>query len=191
VSFSAFAANAGAQPAAPRLIGLFYGSTNGNTRQVAGLIEQTFTASRQATVELLDIAEFYLEEMIAFDQLILGVSTWNTGQLQKDWERIYEEFDQLDLTGKQVALFGLGDQHGYPDTFGDALFFLASKVQERGAVLVGRWPITGYTFRQSWAVEGDHFLGLLLDEESQADLTAIRVEQWVAQLLDEFTHRPS
>lgn len=170
----------------PLTIGLFYGSTSGNTRQVAQLIQEAFAHSGQAQVELLDVANFYLEEMLAFDALILGIPTWNIGQLQKDWEQVYAEFDQLDLTNKQVALFGLGDQQGYPDTFGDALFFLASKVQERGGQLVGRWSIAGYTFRQSWAVEGDHFLGLLLDEENQADLTPARVARWVTQLVAEF-----
>lgn len=173
------------QPTPLLQIGLFYGSTNGNTAQVARLIQQTFVHSGRATVELLDVAEFYLVEMLAFEHLILGVPTWNIGQMQKDWEQVFAEFDQLDLTGKTVALFGLGDQFGYPDTFADALFFVGSKAQERGAQLIGRWPLTGYTFRQSWAVEDDHFIGLLLDEDNQADLTPQRVETWVAQLLTE------
>ena len=118
-------------------IGLFYGSTNGATAQVAHMIQQSFIAYAAATVELFDIAEYALEAMLEFDQLILGVSTWDTGQLQRDWEATFAEFDALDLTGKTIALFGLGDQGGYPDTFLDALFFVADKARERGARLVG------------------------------------------------------
>lgn len=168
-----------------KTIGLFYGSTNGATAAVAERIADAF-AERGVTVELFDIAEYVLETMLDFDYLILGVSTWNVGQLQADWEEVYPELDELDLTGKQVALFGLGDQVGYPDTFLDALFFVADKARERGATLVGRWPVAGYTFTQSWAVEDGWFLGLAVDEDNQAELTQGRVKAWVKPLLNEF-----
>jgi flavodoxin I len=167
-------------------IGLFYGSNTGNTARAAHLIAQAFAAQAGWTVDVLDIAEYYLESMLDYECLILGVPTWNIGQLQEDWEAILPEFDELDLTGKRVALFGLGDQAGYPDTFGDALFFVAEQVRNRGGQLVGAWPTAGYDFRQSWAVEGDHFLGLMLDEENQSELTARRVAVWVQQLIVEF-----
>lgn len=167
-------------------IGLFYGSTNGATAAVAHLIQQAF-AQRDVTVELFDVAEYLLETMLDFDHLLLGVSTWNVGQLQADWENVYAELDELDLTGKQVALFGLGDQVGYPNTFLDALFFVADKMRERGAQLVGAWSVAGYTFTQSWAVEEGRFLGLALDEDNQSGLTQARVNAWVEQVLDAFS----
>ncbi|MCX6050037.1 MAG: flavodoxin [Chloroflexi bacterium] len=163
-------------------IGLFYGSTNGATAQVAQMIQGEFESTLGTKVELFDIAEFYLESMMDFDDLILGVSTWNIGQLQKDWEAVFEEFDTLDLTGKTIALFGLGDQIGYPDTFLDALFFIADKARERGAHLIGSWPVAGYQFDQSWAVEDGRFIGLALDEDNQRDLTGARVAAWVEQV---------
>ena len=112
--------------------------------------------------------------------------TWNTGQLQRDWEGVIDEFDSLDLTGKRVALFGLGDQIGYPDTFADALFFVADRVRARGGELVGAWPADSYQFDGSWAYEDGHFLGLVLDEDNQPDLTVPRLETWLAQLWREF-----
>ena len=168
-----------------KTIGLFYGSTNGATTVVARRIANAF-AAQGVTVEVFDIADYVLETMLEFEHLILGVSTWNVGELQKDWDEVFAELDELDLTDKQVALFGLGDQVGYPDTFLDALFFVADKVRERGATIVGTWPTTGYTFTQSWAVEGGHFLGLAVDEDNQFRLTQSRIDTWVAQLLCEF-----
>ena len=167
-------------------IGLFYGSTDGHTAQVAQQIQAEFAARALATVELFDIAEFYLDEMLVYERVILGMPTWNTGQLQRDWEAVFDEFDSLDLEGKRVALFGLGDQIGYAHTFVDALFFLAGKVREQGGQLVGFWPTVGYTYAQSWAVENDRFLGLVLDEENQPDLTELRIRVWVQQLAVEF-----
>lgn len=169
-----------------RSIALFYGSTNGNTTAVAQLIQREFAATGAATVELFDIADFFLEEMLDFELLLLGIPTWDTGQLQKDWEQVFAEFDNLDLGGKRIALFGLGDQVGYPATFVDALCFLANKVSERGAQIVGRWPTLGYTFTSSWAVADGVFVGLVLDEDNQPELTELRVAAWVQQLLTEF-----
>ena len=77
-------------------IGLFYGSTNGATAAIAERIKEQFESAHQQPVELLDISEYYLEELADFDQLVLGIPTWDRGQLQRDWEAILEEFDQID-----------------------------------------------------------------------------------------------
>jgi flavodoxin I len=171
-------------------IGLFFGSTDGHTaaiaQQVKAILDAALGDHGQELVELFDVADFYLEEMVDFDYLILGVPTWNTGQLQRDWERVFVEFDTLDLAGKRVALFGLGDQVGYPDTFADALFFVADKVRTCGATLVGTWPASGYHFSASWACAEGCFVGLVLDEHNQPELTQARLNQWLAQLGHEF-----
>jgi len=167
-------------------IALFYGSTEGHTTAVAEQIQAAFAATGLATVELFDVADFYLDEMLDFDQIILGIPTWDTGQLQRDWETVFDEFDTLDLQGKQVALFGLGDQIGYANTFVDALFFLSEKVVAAGATLVGRWPTLGYDYTQSWAVVDEQFVGLVLDEQNQPELSELRIQVWVQQLLVEF-----
>lgn len=168
------------------MIGLFFGRTNGNTAAVASMIQREFHEQAGVEVELFDIADYYLEEMLDFDYLILGIPTWDIGQLQRDWNAVIDEFDEIDLGNKQAAVFGLGDQLGYPDTFGDAVFFLADKLESQGARLVGSWPVDGYSFRGSWALRDGRFLGLMLDEDNQSDLTPVRVSTWVRQLLDEF-----
>src|SRR5690606_9672456 len=95
-------------------IGIFYGSTNGDTRRAAKLIQSLCESQAWATVEVLDVAEYVLEEMLDFPVILLGAPTWNIGQLQRDWEAVFEEFEALDLTGKLVAVFGMGDQRVYP-----------------------------------------------------------------------------
>lgn len=170
-------------------IGIFYGSTNGDTARVASLIaslcESHPPLAGWATVELLDIAEYVLEEMLDFPLILIGAPTWNIGQLQKDWQAVFDEFDELDLNGKYVGVYGMGDQHGYPDTFADALFFLADKVMERGATLVGRWPTSGYEYTQSWAEVDGTFIGLPLDDINQPELTEPRVIAWLEQIRKE------
>ena len=62
-----------------------------------------------------------LEELGHFDVLLVGVPTWDVGELQESWYYAAEGLEQLDLSGTQVAFFGEGDQSGYPHNFQDAL----------------------------------------------------------------------
>lgn len=167
-------------------IGLYYGTCTGNTEEVAQEMKRAFDTLQPGMVTLVDVAETDLSGMITFDKLILGVPTWNIGELQSDWEDRLPEMDELDLHGKQVAVFGLGDEGGYPDTYQDALGILARKARERGAELVGLWPTDGYTFDASVAVEDGHFLGLALDNDITPELTDGRIKQWVQQVAAEF-----
>jgi flavodoxin I len=163
-------------------IGLFYGTTSGNTRKVAELIRDQLGPQ---AVDLHDVAGATADDLRRYDALIFGVSTWNTGELQHDWESFAHEFEGLNLSGKKVALFGLGDQAAYPHAFLDALGTLYEHLKHRGADVIGRWPTEGYTFSESSAVVGGEFIGLALDEENQPGLTPTRVAAWLAQIKDD------
>jgi flavodoxin I len=167
-------------------IGLYYGTSTGNTEDAARQIKRAFEAIQPGLVKLVDVLGKDLSAMPTFDKLIIGVPTWNIGELQTDWEDCLKQFDDLDLTGTQVALFGLGDEGGYPDTYQDAVGILAQKARERGAEIIGRWPTEGYDFEASLAVEDGQFLGLALDNDTAPELTAERIVQWVQQVAAEF-----
>ncbi len=167
-------------------IGIYYGSSTGYTEDAAKLIQRELEQLEPGSTTLMNVYEHPLQDMEIFDKLILGVPTWNIGEMQEDWDARLAELAKLDLQGKQVALFGLGDEGGYPDTYQDALGMLAQQVRARGAVLVGSWPTTGYDFHASLAVEGDHFVGLALDDTNAPNLTTSRIAQWVQQVAVEF-----
>ena len=117
-----------------------------------------------------------------------GYPTWDYGELQEDWESNWDAIDSLDFTGKQVAIYGLGDQIGYPEWFQDALGYLWVKMVNLGASTVGNWPNQGYSFEQSKALteDGQFFVGLPLDDENQFELTDDYIAQWSQQILTEF-----
>jgi flavodoxin II len=170
-------------------IGLFYGSTTCYT-EMAGekmceYINQTYS---NIVVELYDIGLNSVQRMADYQYLILGIPTWDFGELQEDWESIWDEIDSIDLKGTVVALYGLGDQIGYPEWFQDALGYLWAKVKAQGASTVGTWPIKDYEFKQSKALtdDGKLFVGLSLDDENQSDLTDMYIEQWCIQIINEF-----
>lgn len=167
-------------------IGLFYGSKRGDTENVAYRIKEEFDALADGLVTVFNVKRVELTRMTEFDKIILGSSTWEGGNLQMHWMRALPQMDSLDLSGKQVAVFGLGDQAEFADTFQGAIGILAKKARERGAELVGLWPTEGYTFSASLGVENGHFLGLSLDNLNQHHLSNQRIKTWVGQLQQEF-----
>ncbi len=164
-------------------IGIFFGSTTGSTAKVAHLI-------RLGLGELVKVCKSIQDaspaELAACDGLVLGVSTWEGGQMQEHWRDFLPKLERMDLRGKTVALFGLGSQAGYSGRFMDALGELHQKVTARGAKVVGEWPIEGYRFEASAAVVGGKFVGLAIDEDTERHLTADRVKAWVAQIKSHF-----
>lgn len=167
-------------------IGLFYGSTTCYTEMVAEKIQAEIG---EEYVGLFNIKEAPLSLCQDFDIIIFGISTWDFGELQEDWESQWGDIGNLNLEGKIVALFGLGDQIGYSEWFQDALGMLHDKVIVQGAHLIGYWPNVGYEFEHSKALTEDksHFVGLSVDDESQYELTDNRVSQWCEQILTEIT----
>jgi len=167
------------------LIGLFYGSSTCYTEMAAERIREILGTDR---VDLHNIAETPVSLMSGYRYLILGIPTWDYGELQEDWEECWDDLDGVNLDAATVAIFGLGDQVGYPEWFQDALGFLWAKAIQQGARTVGLWPNEGYSFRESKALtaNGSHFLGLALDDENQLELTEARLQAWCAQVMVEF-----
>lgn len=162
-------------------IGLFYGSTTCYTEMAAEKISKRLG---QELIDVYNIQETSLDKIDDYDIVILGISTWDFGELQEDWEAKWDDIDEIDLTDKVVALFGLGDQIGYTEWFQDALGMLHDKAVIQGAIIIGQWPNEGYEFEKSQALneDGTLFYGLALDDESQYELTDQRIEQWCSGL---------
>lgn len=165
-------------------IGLFYGTQTGNTQTAAELIQKEFGGDN--VVDLHDISSATTEDFEGYDYLIIGCPTWNIGELQSDWEGFYEELDAIAFHSKKVAYFGTGDQIGYADNFQDAMGILEEKIASLGGTTVGYWPADDYDFSESRAFRDGKFVGLAIDEDNQADLTANRIKTWVTQLKREF-----
>lgn len=165
-------------------LGIFYGTSTGNTEYVAKLLVKELG---DFDVHLADIARVkdvgLLED---FPYLILASSTWNFGDLQDDWMDRKVALEGLNLKGKKVALLGLGDASAYPENFVDSIGILYDLVSACGAEVVGQVARTGYDFDESLALRNDHFVGLPIDEENEGHLTKERLKQWVLQLHKEF-----
>lgn len=171
-------------------IGIYFGTDTGRTRRIAKQIAQKL-GDRAA--DPLNINRTDLDAFLGHDILILGTPTYGDGELpglsvglaNASWEEFLPQLEGRDMTGKRVALFGLGDQDKYANEFSDALIFLHDAVIDCGATVVGHWPTTGYQHKQSRADIDGRFVGLALDQINQPALTEARIDAWLAQILRE------
>ncbi len=163
-------------------IGLFYGSTYGMTEKSAEKIKMAFG---KASVDIYNLKDSSIEDISKYNNLIFGTSAWGIGEMQDDWEMTIDHLSEIDFTDRKVALFGLGDQKEYPESFVDGLGTLYCRLPDKSCV-VGLWPVAGYDYYFSLADKDGSFLGLVLDDHNQADLSDKRIADWVAQLKKEF-----
>lgn len=162
--------------------GIFYGFNAGKTIGVANRIVEEFGKDQ---IEVNDVEEITAEKFLSFDFIILGASTWLDGELPSYWEDFLPALENKSLAGKKIAIFGLGNQKGYPDNFGDAVGVFAEIFESKGAELIGFTKTDSYDFEESKALRGNQFSGLLIDEDIQSELTPQRVKDWVKQIKKE------
>jgi len=159
---------------------IIYGTTTGNTEDVAKLIGQEIEDS-----EVVDVSSFEFDTITDYDLILLGSATFGFGELQDEWEEKADALDLYDISKKRVGIFGTGDQVSYPDSFAGSLSHLYNKVVESEAKIVGRTSTEGYDFEESESVVDGKFVGLVIDEDNQAQLTNKRVSDWVKQIKEE------
>ncbi len=165
-------------------IGIFYATNTGFTKEVAEKIYNKLGPNVVHTCK--NIEDRTIDEMQGFDVLLLGIATWDAGDLPYDWALFHDDLHEYDFTGTRVVMFGLGDQVGYPETFLDAMGIVYRKFLEQGAVGdCGFWPNGDYDYFGSLAVYDDKFCGLAIDEDNEPELTDDRIDKWCAQVVRE------
>jgi flavodoxin I len=153
---------------------IFYGSTTGTCEGIAQKIAKALGVSN-----VFNASELSADKIAAYDNLILGSSTWGCGDLQDDWYDGVEILKSSSLAGKTIALFGCGDSSGFGDTFCNAMGTLYEAVKSAGAQVVGAVPTDGYDFDDSTAVVEGNFVGLALDEVNEDGKTDERLAAWI------------
>ncbi|PVX50848.1 flavodoxin I [Balneicella halophila] len=167
-------------------IGLYYNFDTVKTKRVANKIKEAFENSGEYEIVAVDVDEKLTEEQfMEYDYMLLGAATWMDGELPYYWDEFVPAMEDLDMNGKHIAIFGLGDQKNGTENFQDAIGLLGYLLEDRGAKLYGFTNTEGYEFEESYGVRDDKFMGLSIDIENQAALTDERIEAWVKQLQEE------
>lgn len=159
-------------------VGIFYGSTTGTTEAVAFKIAKLMG---MADGDVHDVASSTPSQLGDYDLLILGTSTWGSGEIEEDWLDFLDGAEELSLKGKKIALFGCGDET-MTDTFCNGVGELYSRLKPTGAEFVGRYDTIGYSYARSAAEIDGEIVGLLLDEVNHPELTDLRLRGWTTQL---------
>lgn len=155
-------------------VGIFYGSTTGVTKDISKKIAEKIGGEVYTANEI--------EKMLDMDLTILATSTWGAGDLQDDWLGAIDNLKKLNIQGKKVALVGVGDQIMFSSTFVNGLKELYDIVKEQGANIVGDTSIEGYEYDDSTAIVDGRFVGLVVDETNQSELTDERIENWLREI---------
>ena len=165
-------------------IGVFYSFRSKKSAAVAGKIIEQLGKDRAVAV---DVDAAWGKDFMGFDSLIFGVPTWFDGELPYYWDELVPLLEDMDFSGKKVAVFGNGNQKDYPENFGDAVGIMAEVAKSAGAEIVGFTSTEGYSYELSKADVGSkQFCGLILDFENQATLSDKRIADWVHLLISEF-----
>ena len=158
---------------------IFYGSTSGNCEGIAGKIASALGID---SANVFSASELDASKLAQSDNLILGSSTWGSGDLQDEWYGQVDVIKSSDLSGKTVAIFGCGDSSGFSTTFCDAMAELYDAAKSAGANVIGAVSTDEYTFDESRSVVDGKFVGLALDEDNESDKTDGRIDAWIAEI---------
>lgn len=158
---------------------IIYGSSTGTCQ---GIAEKIANKLGIAATDIYDVANIDAATPDAYQNLLLGTSTWGAGELQDDWYDGLEKLKSANLSGKTIALFGCGDCESYGDTFCGAMGELYNGLKDSGAKFVGQVPADGYSYEDSEAVVDGKFVGLALDDVNEDDKTDERIDSWVNEI---------
>lgn len=156
------------------MIGIFYGSTTGNTEAVANDIA---AALGVVATDVHNVGATGADAVKHYDTLIFGSSTWGYGDLQDDWFDFLDDLKAQDLAGKRTAFFGCGDSDSYPDTFCAAISVIHDTLADSGATFVGRIEATGGGMDSPTCRDGQ-FLGLTIDDADDS-VKETRMAAWL------------
>jgi len=165
---------------------LIYWPKQGNVENTAAKIAAHFDKD---TIDVFTISEVNVSQLTNYDFLIFGGSTigadnWEDTHTTK-WYSFFEKLKGVSLKGKTAAIYGLGDQVLYPEHYVDGMAVIRNELVSAGAKIIGQWPVEGYEHTDSKSIEGDHFIGLALDDDHQSELSDERIEKWVQILKSE------
>ncbi|MCM3068458.1 flavodoxin [Priestia flexa] len=110
-----------------------YASMSGNTEEIAVLLKNKVqNAGHEVHMEELELLD--VQNLSAYDGILLGAYTWGNGDLPYEAEDFYDDLDEMNLTGKKAAAFGSGDRV-YPE-FCAAVDLLEERLKKCGADIV-------------------------------------------------------
>ncbi len=167
-------------------IGIFVGTAGGTSMKVAKALIKEFDIDEDDVINMEEDFDD-IDQMLEYDILFLGSSTWGQGDLHFSWvDTILEiEDDEIDFSGKTVAFFGAGDCKKHGEHFCSALGKLHKTFTNAGAKAIGFIPKDDYEYEFSLAEMDAKLCGCAIDEHNEKEKTQDRIEKWIGVLKTE------
>lgn len=170
-------------------IGFFFGTETGTTRLVAKKLYKLM--GEDVAGKPVNVNRITAEEFLQYEAYVLGTPSYGVGEipglsagcLERNWAEFLAILGTPDMSGKRIAMFGLGAQERYAERFASSLKALYDVFAGFGAEMIGDWSTEGYTFEHSASVVDDRFVGLVIDQRTQGMHTDERLKAWAAQVM--------
>ena len=168
-------------------IGIFFGPLGGAVNGIADKIK----ADLGDDAVMVPVKNAKPTDFDKFDKIIFGISTvgkdtWDSEFSSNDWAKFLPEVDNVDFSGKTVAIFGLGDHITYANNFVDFVGLLGKMLLKNNATVIGQVSTEGYEFGASEAIIDGRFIGLPLDEDFEPELSDERLANWLKIIKPQF-----
>ncbi len=166
-------------------LALFYAPAKGSTEKVAKLIQDKIGKEKIELILIQDNSPVSVLE--PYSKIIFGISTvgrdsWDSKYTKVGWDFFIPRLEKFDLSGKTIAIYGLGDHILYPNNFVDSMGTLAKQVISSGGKLIGKTSVEEYIFSDSEALDDGMFYGLPIDEANETELTEKRIDIWLKEI---------
>lgn len=164
-------------------MGVFVGTAGQTSMKIADAVSKEFGIDEEDVINMEEDFDD-LEDMLEYDVLFLGSSTWGQGDPHFSWVDVLLDMEDgdFDFTGKIVAFFGAGDYVKHGENFCSALGKLYKAFTNSGAKAVGFVPKELYTYDHSLAEIDGQFCGCGIDEHNESGKTAERIDAWLTSL---------
>lgn len=157
-------------------IGIFYGTTTGTTKDIAEMIGSELNVAEN---DIHDVATTSPSTVGDYDVLLIGASTWGDGDLQADMATWLDGVGALDLRGKEVAIFGCGDD-SMSETFCNGVGEIYHRLHDAHPEFIAPFNNDGYEYSHSESDVKGMIVGLCIDNINHPDETPSRVREWCA-----------
>ncbi|WP_246109358.1 flavodoxin domain-containing protein [Reinekea thalattae] len=164
-------------------MGVFVGTAGGTSMKIVEALVKAFNIDEEDIFNMEDDFD-EIDDLLAYDVLFLGSSTWGQGDTHFSWVDALLDIDtgDVDFAGKTVAFFGAGDSHKHSENFCSALGKLYQSFTSAGARAIGFIPKQLYQYDFSLAEVEEQWCGCGIDEINEAEKTSERIGAWLSSL---------
>jgi flavodoxin I len=168
-------------------MGIFVGTAGGTSMKIADALVEEFGIDEEDVINMEDDFDDVEDQMMEYDVLFIGSSTWGQGDVHFSWvDPVLEiEDEEFDFSGKTVAFFGAGDCKKHGEHFCSALGKLHKTFTEAGAKAIGYVPKDDYTYEFSLAQMDGKLCGCAIDEHNESEKSDARIALWLDSVKSE------